>query len=143
MVGLTFGVAVVVVVAFALGAYLYSSHHFARLVQAARATANAQADTILTALEHGMVEKDRTLIEAMAKSFAADPTIMSVMILDRQGRLQYSSPQQSNDDAIDRNSPTCRSCHERPPAQRARSRVFDTDGGAILRTVTPIKNRAE
>ncbi len=40
-------------------------------------------------------------------------------------------------------SPTCQACHQYPPAARASSRVIDTAGSQILRTVVPIRNRAE
>src|SRR4029079_8255887 len=40
-------------------------------------------------------------------------------------------------------APTCQACHQFPPAQRASSRVIETQGGSLLRTVVPIRTRDE
>jgi PAS domain S-box-containing protein len=40
-------------------------------------------------------------------------------------------------------SPTCQACHRLAPEHRESSRVVETAGGAVLRTVVPIRNRPE
>ena len=64
------------------------------------------------------------------------------MLLDRDGIVQFSSGPLEAGDEMNLQSPTCQACHQYPPAQRASSRVIDTRGGAILRTVVPFRNRA-
>ena len=67
--GLAVGVTAAVVLACAGGAYLYSKHHMRSLLETARATALAEGELIRVALEHQMIENDRTLIAKMIESF--------------------------------------------------------------------------
>jgi hypothetical protein len=62
-VGLAVGITLAVVVSCATGAYFYSSHHFQALIETARTGALAKGELIRVALEHQMMENDRTLIE--------------------------------------------------------------------------------
>lgn len=72
-VGLTVGITAAVAVACALGAYLYSVHHFDMLLASARDAAGAQGTLIRDALEHEMLENDRTLITQMVEDFGRQP----------------------------------------------------------------------
>ncbi|NOZ02452.1 MAG: PAS domain S-box protein [Deltaproteobacteria bacterium] len=143
MMGLSLGVAAVVVAAFGTGAWLYSRQRFTSELESARASARAQTETIRVALEHQMVNRDSRLIEKMVANFAGDPSVNNVMIVDKEGILKFSSRPASVGTEIRRDSPTCMTCHDRPPQERATSRVIETRGGEILRTVTPILNRKE
>lgn len=140
-VGLSVGVTGTVALAFAAGAYLYSNRHYETLLDTARATALAQGHLILAGLEHQMIENDRTLIERMVKTFGHEPGVEKIMLLDRQGRLRYSSTAHEPQTVLRIESPTCQACHRLPPNQRASSRVIDTGAGEILRTVIPVHNR--
>lgn len=142
-VGLTLGVTGTVAVAFAVGAYLYSTRHYDTLLDSARSTALAQGHLILTALEHQMIENDRTLIERMVKTFGLEPSVEKVMVLDREGRLRFSSAAHETETILKIDSPTCQACHRLPPEKRTSSQVIDTGAGEILRTVIPVRNRAE
>jgi PAS domain S-box-containing protein len=139
--GLAAGVVAAVVAACAAGAYIYSAHHFESLLDTARSTAQAEGNLVRVALEHQMIENDRSLIGRMIKSFGTQPRVEQVVLLDRFGRERYSSgpPPPADDFRID--SPTCQACHQFPPAQRGTSRVIETRGGEVLRTVVPIHNR--
>ena len=139
-VGMAAGVTAVVVLACAGGAYLYSQHHMQSLLETARATALAEGDLIRVALEHQMIENDRTLIARMMECFGRQSRVERLVMLDRTGRERYATaPSQPGD--FDLASPTCQACHQFPPAQRGSSRVIETRGGAVLRTVVPIRNR--
>lgn len=141
--GLAAGITAAVVSACAAGAYLYSIHHFESLIETARGSALAQGELIRAALEHQMLENDRTLIARMVESFGRQPRVENVVILDRTGAARFSSRplQPGNDLAI--GSPTCQACHQRPPDQRSASQVIETRDGSILRTVVPVRNRVE
>jgi PAS domain S-box-containing protein len=119
-VGLAVGVAAAVVLACAGGAYLYSQHHMQSLVENARATALAEGDLIRVALEHQMIENDRTLIARMMESFRKQSSVERLVLLDRAG--------------IERELQV-------PADQAGASRVIDTAGGKVLRVVVPIRNR--
>ncbi len=142
-VALALGVTAAVVVACTVAAYIYSAHHFQSLLDNARTNALAEGELIRTALEHQMMENDRTLISQMIESFGKQARVEQLVVVDRSGVERYSSKPgvTQNDFRID--SPTCQACHRDPPERRGSSRVIDAQGGAILRTVVPIRNRDE
>jgi PAS domain S-box-containing protein len=92
------------------------------LLENARATALAEGDLIRVALEHQMIENDRTLIARMMESFRKQSHVDRLVLLDRAG--------------IERELQV-------PADQAGLSRVMETGGGKVLRTVLPIRNRAE
>lgn len=138
---LTLGVAGVVMGAFSIGAYLNSSQLYEEVIEGARANAQAQAETIRIALEHQMLQKDRSVIDSMVRSFANDPLVNAVMILDWQGTLKYTSKPLAHEADISMDSPTCQACHDRPAETRDYSKEIETQDGEILRIATPIRNR--
>ncbi len=142
-VGLALGVTAAVVVACTVAAYVFSVRHFQSLVETAHSSALAEGELIRTALEHQMMGNDRTLIAQMIESFGRQARVEQLVVLDRSGTERYSSKPGTagNDFRID--SPTCQACHRDPPERRGSSRVIETRGGTILRTVVPIRNRDE
>ncbi len=140
-VGLAVGVTAAVVVACTAAAYVYSKHHFQTLLESARSSALAQGELIRVALEHQMIENDRTLIAHMVESFRAQARLEQLAILDRDGVERFSSGARVDPAEFRLGSPTCQACHQFPPEQRGNTRVIETRGGAILRTVVPIRNR--
>jgi len=139
--GLAIGITAAVAVACAVGAYFYSVHHFATLMEHERATALAQGELMRAALEHQMIENDRSLIARLVQTFGSEARVRNVMLLDRGGVLRYASRPPGSAAELRIDSPTCQACHERPPDQRGSSRVIETANGTILRTVIPIRNR--
>jgi PAS domain S-box-containing protein len=143
--GLAVGVTAAVLLASAGSAYLYSKHHMRTLLQTAQTAALAEGNLIRVALEHQMIENDRTLIAAMIESFRKQDRVGRLVLLDRYGKEQYPPAGRSatlgDDFRID--SPTCQACHRFPAEQRGSSRVIETRDGTLLRTVVPIRNRQE
>ena len=142
-VGLAVGVTAAVVLACAGGAFLYSQHHMQSLLEMARATALGEGDLIRVALEHQMIENERTLIARMIASFRQQSRVERLVVLDRAGIERYPAGDGTPDAELQINSPTCQACHRYPAEQRGSSRVIETRGGKVLRTVIPIRNRAE
>jgi PAS domain S-box-containing protein len=140
--GLAIGITAAVAVACAVGAYFYSVHHFAALLDNERSTALAQGELMRAALEHQMIENDRSLIARLVQTFGDEARVRNVMLLDRTGAVRYSSRPPGPAAELRIDSPTCQACHRLAPEQRGSSRVIDTSGGAVLRTVIPIRNRA-
>jgi len=141
---LAVGITAAVVVACAGSAYLYSEHHMKALLDTARTTALAEGDLIRVALEHQMIENDRTLIAKMIESFRKQARVGRLVLLDRTGAERYPAPgSRVPDPDLQIASPTCQACHRYPPSERGTSRVIDTRGGSVLRTVIPIRNREE
>jgi len=142
-VGLALGVTAAVVVACTLAAYVFSVHHFQSLVETAHSSALADGELIRTALEHQMMGNDRTLIAQMIESFGKQARVEQLVLLDRSGVERYSSKPGTVGNEFRIDSPTCQACHRDPPERRGSSRVIETRGGTILRTVVPIHNRDE
>ena len=92
------------------GAYLYSQHHMQSLLETARATALAEGDLIRVALEHQMIENDRTLIAKMIESFRKQSRVERLVLLDRTGVERYPA-------GTERRTPNSRST--RRPARPA------------------------
>ncbi len=136
-IGLAVGVTAAVVLACCGQRLSLSQHHMRSLLETAQYTALAEGDLIRVALEHQMIENDRTLIAAHDRKLpqagrgrpagAAGPF--------RHGTLPCRL--RSADADLQINSPTCQACHRYPPEQRGSSRVIETRGGTVLRTVVP------
>lgn len=139
--GLAIGITAAVAVACAVGAYFYSVHHFETLLANERSMAVAQGELMRVALEHQMIENDRSLIADMVRSFGREPRVRNVVLLDRAGRVRYSSAPTGPEDDLQLDSPTCQACHRHSPAHRESSQVVETRNGTMLRTITPFRNR--
>ncbi len=142
-VGLALGVTAAVVVACTVAAYVYSVYHFKTVLDTVHSSALAEGELIRTALEHQMMGNDRTLIAQMIESFGKQARVEQLVVLDRNGVQRYSSKPVSAGNYFRIDSPTCQACHRDPPERRGQSRVIETRGGTILRTVVPIRNRDE
>jgi PAS domain S-box-containing protein len=142
-VGLALGVTAAVVVACTVAAYVFSARHFQSLLEDARTSALAEGELIRTALEHQMMGNDRTLIAQMIESFGKQARVEQLVVLDRNGRERYASKPDTTQNDFRIDSPTCQACHRDPPERRGSSRVIETRGGTILRTVVPIRNREQ
>jgi PAS domain S-box-containing protein len=140
-VSLAAGITAAVIAATAAGAYFYSVRQSRSLLATARGTAISQAELIRAGLEHQMMENDRSLIARMIQTFGQQPQVEQVMLLDRQGAVKYSSQPLQEGTTFSLDSPTCQACHRLPPAERESSRVIDTSGGAVLRTMIPVRNQ--
>lgn len=142
-VGLALGVTAAVLVACTVAAYIYSVHHFKSVLEMARTNALAEGELIRTALEHQMIENDRTLMAQMIERFGKQARVEQLVLVDRNGVERYSSAPLSNQEDFRIGSPTCQACHRDPPERRGSSRVIETRGGTIFRTVVPIRNHEE
>ena len=139
-VGLALGVTAAVVVGCTAAAYIFSVRHFRSLLDTAHTSALAEGELIRTALEHQMMGNDRTLIAQMIESFGKQARVEQLVVLDRNGVERYSSKPGTAKNDFQIGSPTCQACHRDPPERRGSSRVIETQGGTILRTVIPIRN---
>jgi len=138
---LAIGVTAVAAGVSGLAAYLYSAHHFESLLDTTKRAGVAQGELIRAALEHQMIEKDRSLIGQMIQDFGRQPGVANVMLLDRLGAVKYMSGPQPGPQELRLDSPTCQACHALPPEKRDASQAIETREGTVLRTMVPIRNR--
>ncbi len=142
-VSLTLGITAAVVVACGVAAYIYSAHYFKSTLEIERTNALAEGELIHTALEHAMLNNDRAEIAQMIERFGKQARVEQLILLDHDGVPRYSSAPLGHGEDFRIASPTCQACHRDPADRRESSRVIETRGGAILRTVLPIRNREE
>ena len=142
--GLAVGTTLAVVLAAGTGAYFYSRHHSARLLDNARETARTEGELIRDALEYQMLEDDRTLI-------ARHDRLVRQAAGCRAGSASRSRRRRASSRAR-RSTPFRTSSRTRRPARPAISSrrrsgwtaaSSNARGGAVLRTVIPIRNKPE
>jgi signal transduction histidine kinase len=138
---LAVGTTLAVATAFGTGAFFYSQHHLQMLVRTAREGVLAQGELISEALEHLMIANNRSLIAQMVESFGRQASVRALLLLDRQGLVQFSSGPVAPGTDLSIESPTCQACHALPPGERTLSRVIDASDGTLLRAVVPFRNR--
>ena len=89
-----------------------------------------------------MIENDRTPHRPDDRqSFGGQPRVERVVLLDRTGNVRYSSgPPRRRRPPHRTRRPARRATASRPSSADS-SRVIETRGGTVLRTVVPIRNR--
>jgi PAS domain S-box-containing protein len=133
-------ITIAVATAFAVGAFLYSQHHFQTLLESAEGAALAQGELIEEALVHQMLVKDRELIAQMVAGFGGRSDVEGLDVLDHQGRVWYSSERGREGSILSKESPACQSCHQFSPSQRSSSQVLETGDESFLRVVVALRN---
>ncbi len=116
---------------------VFGSQVRALLVEAS----STKSDELRVILEEQMAAGDLKLLRRLVVDMGREPNIGWVAVLDRAGRVRIASDERTVDRLIDKSSPDCRICHERPPAQRLRSITLVRPAGDVLRTVTPLINK--
>ena len=139
---LTIGITAVVILACLAVGYVYSRHHYDALVDSARASAAAEGELIRAALEHEMLQNDRTLIAELVSVFGHQPGVERVLILDRGGTPRHAGGTGGAPRDLGMASPTCQACHRFAADGRPSSLVLEAEGGSTLRTVIAIPNAA-
>jgi len=142
-VGLAAGITTAVAMAFAVGAYVFSQHHFQTLLDSAEESALTQGEMVREALDYQMLKNDRALLSQMIENLGQRAGIQNVLLLDRTGRVRYASDADMRDTEFLIESPTCQACHIHPKEERESSRVIEAEGGGLFRIVIPIRNREE
>ncbi|SDB37692.1 histidine kinase [Desulfonatronum thiosulfatophilum] len=103
------------------------------------------SDTVLLGLDcatlHDFEEDIKQII-----AFSPHKNIEAIRLLDKRGRIAYSSNAEEVGTFVANSSESCRKCHDQnpPPAilsQEERSRVLQANDTIIIGTVTPIPNK--
>ncbi|MBI5070459.1 MAG: HAMP domain-containing protein [Deltaproteobacteria bacterium] len=123
------------------GAYFTLRLFRGQLLMFAAEASSSHSDTLRVVLEEQMVTGDLKPLRRVVTDLGREPHIAWVGVLANDGRVKISSDPAAVGQRIERDSPDCAICHERPAADRHRSVTLLRPGGAVLRTVTPILNR--
>lgn len=140
---LAVGIALLVVGLLAVGFYAQAWHGSQLSIDARRNAAELQAEFLEATLRHEMLDKDRTLINAVLRDIGTQPEVQGAMILNHQGVVKFASRPEQVNQRIPQSSPTCQVCHAKRPEDRSRWVLLDEEKGGVLRTVRPIENRPE
>ncbi len=121
--------------------YFLANQYLQSSLELKRNETYLQDHVIAIALEHQMLENKRDLITKMIEGFSSDPKLKRLLIVDHEGRVRLTNDPAFTDRLFARDSPTCQVCHAVPSPQRATSALIDLEGGAVLRSVYPLRNQ--
>ncbi len=121
--------------------FLVQNFVFSLLIDKSREHFVVETALISQALERQMLEKDYRMMRELVDNFAREKSFERVMILNREGEVNFSSDPEIQGSHFSQDSPTCRVCHSKPPEARTRTTVLETGTGDVLRCVLPVLNR--
>jgi PAS domain S-box-containing protein len=121
--------------------YFAASQHFQSALELKRSETSVQGRVIAIALEHQMLENKRDLLRKMIDGFSSNPRLKRLMVLDHDGKVRLTNDPAFAGRVFARDSPTCQVCHAVPSRQRATSALIELEGGAVLRSVFPLRNQ--
>jgi PAS domain S-box-containing protein len=121
--------------------YVVARQYFASSLELKRNESYLQGHVIAIALEDQMLENRRDLIRKMIEGFSDNPALKRLMVVDHDGRVQMTNDAPFANRVFSRDSPTCQVCHAVPSRRRATSAVIEMEGGTVLRSVYPFRNR--
>lgn len=121
-------------------AYLTTRLFRGQLLGAVAESSSNQSDALKIVLEEQMAAGDLTLLRRLVSDIGREPNVSWVAVLNAEGRVRITSDPAAMGRLIDKSSPDCLICHQRPPAQRVHSITLVHPDGDVLRTVTPLIN---
>jgi signal transduction histidine kinase len=98
--------------------------------------------TLNSLLELGMLGNHPALLQRGVESLGSDPSVHRIAILDRSGRVHFSSRPDELGAVFGIDAPGCRECHAAEPATE-RIVAFESEAGPLLRNVSLVPNRPE
>lgn len=106
------------------------------------------ADMVAAATQEAMLHNDRARIQRTVDTIAEQRGIERVRVIEKGGRVAYSTDHAEIGSQIDINESQCMICHrdDPPPLEIAvaeRAALFDRPGGRVLGTTRVILNQAE
>jgi two-component system NtrC family sensor kinase len=134
-------------VIFALLGYLNIRLHRQHLEAARLASAERVSDVIKRSTTYYMLRNDREGLYHTIQTIADDPGMVKVRILDREGRVSYSTDPSEVSHVLDKSAEACYGCHSQSqPLARLnrpdRFRIYRNGGGhRVLGIITPIENQ--
>lgn len=136
------------VVIFALLGYLTIQLQRQHLESATLLTAERMSDVIRRSTSEFMLRNDREDVRQLISTIAGEPGMIRVRILDREGRITYSSDPSEVNRTLDKDAEACYVCHAKGkplahPDRPDRFRVYQGPNGRVLAIITPIENQPE
>lgn len=132
-------------VIFGLLGYVNIRLHQKHLEAATLNAAERVSDTIKRSTSYHMLRNDRESIYQSIRTIGAEPGIVRVRILDKEGRISYSSDPSEINKFVDKSAEACYGCHAKAqPLVRLnrpdRFRIYRPNGHRVLGIINPIEN---
>lgn len=109
--------------------------------------ASSTADLVKRGIYYSMLTAHRQAVEQTLAIIGSDTNVKNISILDKKGRVVYSSQKGELGRVIERSSASCRGCHtdSAQPAETMSSSqnwsiVSDASGNRMLKFIIPIYN---
>ncbi len=133
---------VIVVGVAALAIHLGRQSH----VEAAVAETERFADTIKRSAEYAMLHAQQDSVREIVNAVGRQRDVRWVRILNKEGRVTYSTRPGEIGTVLDKRTEACYRCHQaEAPLERLdspdRSRILSTDDRRVLATIDPIYNQ--
>ena len=109
--------------------------------------AERTSDVILRSTHYEMLHNDREALYNVIREIGSEPGIRRIRILNKEGRITFSTDAQEVDTVVDKHTEACFGCHAaKAPLtklpRRDRSRIFrDAQGQRVLGVIRPIENQ--
>ncbi len=133
-------------ITFGLLGYLNIRLHRKHLEAATLGAAERVSDTIKRSTNYHMMRNDRDAIYNIINTMGGEPGIVRVRILDKEGRINYSSDPAEMNRLVDKSAEACYGCHaQAQPLTRLnrpdRFRIYKPNGSRVLGVINPIENQ--
>jgi two-component system, NtrC family, sensor kinase len=104
------------------------------------------SDTIKRSTSYHMMRNDRDAIYNIINTIGAEPGIVRIRILDKEGRINYSTDPSEINHLVNKRAEACYGCHaQAQPLARLnrpdRFRIYKPDGTRVLGVINPIENQ--
>jgi two-component system NtrC family sensor kinase len=131
---------------FGLLGYLNIRLHRKHLEAATLSAAERVSDTIKRSTTYHMLRNDRDAIYNIISTIGTEQGIVRVRIMDKEGRINYSSDPAETNHLVDKRAEACYGCHaQAQPLARLnrpdRFRIYKPNGERVLGIITPIENQ--
>lgn len=142
---LTIGIVLVTAATMGLFLFLMLRSQRAHLVAEVVDTSHLVSETIRSSTYLDMLADRRENVYQNMAVVGRQPQIDRVRILNKEGRITFSTANEETGRLVDPKAEACVLCHaaDEPivrPAASERSRIFERDGMRLIGTVTPIYN---
>ena len=110
-------------------------------------SAEVLSETMTASVRHAMMTDERDVAYSIMGTIARQPIIDHVRLINKEGRITFSTVQDERGRQVDRTAEGCRACHGSDetllvPAESHRARVYESHGHRVLAVVTPFRNEA-
>ncbi len=135
------------VVIFGLLSYLVVRLHREHLEQTTLQSAERVSDVIKHTTTDYMLRNDRDGLYRSIRTMADEPGMVKIRIIDKEGKINYTTDAAEVDHVVDKRAEACYACHaQSQPLTRLnrpdRFRIYrNADGVRVLGIITPIENQ--